>query len=81
MWKNTFELDRLQMTIWSVHIAYWTTKTTHMQSYILTYHLLLFHGNNSDMKSHQYYVLPTLSVLFNSTAEFPRSSLWLRLRH
>jgi len=79
MRKNTVEPEGLQMTIWRMRIACWTTKTTHMQSYILTYNLLIFHGNNSDVKSHQYYFLRALPVLFNWTAEFFRSSLWLRL--
>jgi len=80
MWKYTVETEGLQMIIWRMRISCWTTKTTNIPSNRPMYHLLLFHGNNSDRKSHQYYVIRIFPVLFNSTEEFPRSSLWLGLR-
>jgi len=32
MWKNIVELDRSQMAIWRVRIAYWITKSTHTRN-------------------------------------------------
>ena len=32
MWKNIVELDRSQMTIWHMRIAYWITKSTHTRN-------------------------------------------------
>jgi hypothetical protein len=37
MWKNIVERDRLQMTVWCMHIACWMRKTTstHLEFIIL----------------------------------------------
>ena len=35
MWKNSVELDRLQMTIWRMRIACWIPKDTYVLTYLL----------------------------------------------
>ena len=36
MWKTIVELGRLQMAVWRMHIAWWTTKATKTHSeYVL----------------------------------------------
>ena len=48
MWKNIVLLVRLQMTIWRMRIACWTTESTHTHSEYV--YVLLFHGNNGCTK-------------------------------
>jgi len=45
MWKNIVELNRPQMTIWHMVIAYWTTKATDIHTHNILY-LSLFHCKN-----------------------------------
>jgi hypothetical protein len=60
--KNTVEPDRTQMTTWHMGIACWIRKATNMHSECVI--LTLFHCNNDCMNSLQFYVVPTLPVLF-----------------
>ena len=57
IWKNTVELSRLQITIWSMRIACWIPKATNT---LLEQHL---HYNNGCTNGPEYYVILLLSAL------------------
>jgi hypothetical protein len=63
-WKNIVEPDRLQMTIWHMHIACWISKATNTHSEYLI--LIFFHCRNGCMNAPECYVLCTLAVLLGT---------------
>jgi hypothetical protein len=62
--KNILELDRPQMTIWRMRIAYWNLRLKTHTHTPTEYVILLFHYNNSYTNAPQRYVIRKLPGLF-----------------
>ena len=62
MWKNIVERDRLQITIWRMHVlCRLTTATDTHSGYVI---FIVLHDNSCCTNAPQYYVIRSLPVLW-----------------